>query len=90
MLPCYMLDSYAWHVLSPHARLAYLEVARLYNGSNNGRLAMSARRLASLLPCNKDTAARALRELEDVGSLTPSKSARSPASRGSGAPVNTD
>lgn len=50
-----------------HARLAFIELARLYDGSNNGRIAMSARRLADLIPCNKDTAAKVLRELEDSG-----------------------
>jgi DNA-binding transcriptional regulator YhcF (GntR family) len=39
----------------------------LYDGSNNGRLAMSARRLAELIPCNKDTASKILRCLEDAG-----------------------
>jgi hypothetical protein len=67
MLPWYLLDSHAWHTLSPRAQLAYLQVGRLYDGSNNGRLAMSARRLASLIPCNKDTAAKVLREIEDAG-----------------------
>jgi hypothetical protein len=65
----HLLDSRAWHLLSLGARAAYLEVARLYDGTNNGRLGMSARRLAGLLPCNKDTAGRRLRELEHAGFL---------------------
>jgi hypothetical protein len=67
MLHWHLLDSQGWHQLSPHARLAYLELTHLYNGANNGRLSMSARRLASLIPCDKATASRALRELEDAG-----------------------
>ena len=63
----YLLDSKAWHRLSATARAGYIELARLYNGVNNGKLAMSARRLAELIPCNKDTAARILNELESQG-----------------------
>ncbi len=67
MLHWHLLDSRGWHELSLHARGAYLELCRLYNGENNGRLGLSARRLASLVPCDKATASRALRELEDAG-----------------------
>jgi hypothetical protein len=63
----YLLDSEAWHRLSSSARAGYIELARLYKGVNNGNLAMSARRLAKLIPCNKDTAARVLNELESEG-----------------------
>jgi hypothetical protein len=62
-----LTDSHAWHLLPPLYRCGYIELARLYNGENNGRLAMSARRLAHQIPCNKDTAAEALRALEDAG-----------------------
>ena len=58
----YTVGSLAWHPLTPHARCAYIELARLYDGTNNGSLALSARSLASQMPCNKDTAAQALRE----------------------------
>jgi hypothetical protein len=46
-------------------RCGYIELAQLYDGTNNGRLAMSVRRLAGLIPCNKDS--RILVELEDAG-----------------------
>jgi hypothetical protein len=69
----YMLGSLAWHQLTPHARCAYIEIARCYDGTNNGRLALSARSLASQMPCNKDTAAQALRELEDAGFIETAK-----------------
>lgn len=62
-----LLRSHAWHALKPHERCGYIEVAQLYDGTNNGRLAMSARRLAGLIPCNKDTAGKVLRNLEDAG-----------------------
>jgi hypothetical protein len=67
MLHWYLLDSRAWHQLSMVARAAYIEVARCYFGENNGRIVLSARTLASRLPCNKTTAAKALRALEDAG-----------------------
>lgn len=62
-----LLRSHAWHMLTPHERCGYIEVAQLYDGTNNGRLAMSARRLAGLIPCNKDTAVKILHNLEDAG-----------------------
>jgi Helix-turn-helix domain len=62
-----LLRSNAWHMLATHERCGYIELAQLYDGSNNGRLAMSARRLAELMPCNKDTASKILRSLEDAG-----------------------
>jgi hypothetical protein len=62
-----MVKSHAWHALTPLERCGYLELAALYDSTNNGRLHMSARRLASLIPCNKDTAAKVLTKLEDAG-----------------------
>jgi len=60
-----LLKSHAWHSLTPLQRCGYLEIAQLYDGTNNGRLAMSVRRLAGLIPCNKDS--HVLRDLEDAG-----------------------
>jgi len=62
-----LLKSHAWHDLKPLERCGYIEIAQLYDAINNGRLAMSARRLAGLIPCNKDTALIILRNLEDAG-----------------------
>jgi hypothetical protein len=45
----YLLDSAAWKSLSTAARAAYIELARLYNGTNNGTLALSLRVLAQRL-----------------------------------------
>src|SRR5712671_4779592 len=61
-VPWYLLDCRAWQALSLPGRAAYMALARLYNGRNNGRLAMSARKLSTLLRVSKDTAARALKE----------------------------
>ena len=60
-----LLKSQAWHMLTPLQRCGYIEIAQLYDGTNNGRLAMSVRRLAGVIPCSKDSAI--LRELEDAG-----------------------
>lgn len=60
-----LLKSHAWHSLTPLQRCGYIEIAQLYDGSNNGRLAMSTRRMAGLIPCSKNS--NVLRELEDAG-----------------------
>jgi len=62
-----MLRSPAWRSLSPVATTVYLELAILYNGSNNGRLALSARVAAQRARCSKNTAARAFDELVEKG-----------------------
>jgi hypothetical protein len=67
MLPKWMLASAAWRSLSGEAVAAYIELARRYNGSNNGTLHLSAREFAALRGSCKDTAARALRELIEKG-----------------------
>jgi Helix-turn-helix domain len=66
-LPHYMLRSTAWQSLSPVAVKVYIELACLYNGSNNGRLALSARAAAERAGCSKNTAARAFTELVGKG-----------------------
>jgi len=67
----YLLDSQAWHELTPVARCAYTELARLYNGTNNSSIGMSVRRLSEQLPCAMMTASRALNELEGKGFIVP-------------------
>jgi hypothetical protein len=62
-LPHYMLRSPSWCSLSPVARSIFLELAAIYNGGNNGYLALSTRDAAERVRCSKDTAARALAEL---------------------------
>jgi hypothetical protein len=63
----YMLNSPAWRALSFPAKAALIELMKLYNGHNNGQLAMAATILADLLGCSKTHADRALNELEDKG-----------------------
>jgi hypothetical protein len=63
----YMLHSPAWKSLSPPARCAFLELCNLYNGSNNGRIALSARTLSELLSVSRATAGRVFKDLESRG-----------------------
>lgn len=42
-----------------------------YNGCNNGMIGLGCRELADALNCSRDTAARALRELDDCGMARP-------------------
>ena len=66
-LPWFLLESPAWRSTNPAARAVYLEVARLYNGRNNGLLALSVRDAADRCRINKDTAGRALEALRTIG-----------------------
>jgi Helix-turn-helix domain len=63
----YMMKTDAWRALSTAARAVYIAIGSRYNGSNNGRLACSVREAA--IECNlaRDTAARAFKELIDLG-----------------------
>jgi hypothetical protein len=62
-----MLRSSAWRSLSPVARCIFLELAAIYNGGNNGFIALSTRDAAKYVCCSKDTAARAFFELKQKG-----------------------
>ena len=57
--------SQAWHDLSLAARCALIELIYRYNGGNNGTIGLGVRQLSDALHCSRDTAARALRELDD-------------------------
>ncbi|MBB5754343.1 hypothetical protein [Prosthecomicrobium pneumaticum] len=63
----WLMATPAWQSLSAEQRAAYVELKRLYNGSNNGEIAMSVRRLGELLHVGKSSAARALAVLEERG-----------------------
>lgn len=63
----YLLKSAAWRSLKPVARSAYVEIAYSYDGSNNGRVQISARLLGDRLGMNKATASRAILELQSKG-----------------------
>lgn len=72
-LELFIMETVAWKSLSLAARAAYLEVAALYNQSNNGRLALSARQLSTRMPISKATAHRALQELAVKGFIVATK-----------------
>lgn len=66
-LAYWLMDTAAWRDLDPVGRCAYVELMKLYNGSNNGRIALGVRTLADALNVAPTTAARALRSLEAHG-----------------------
>jgi hypothetical protein len=72
-LPHYIIDTFAWHRLSVTARAAWLEFVRVHNGANNGRIAMSERRLGERLGVSHDTARRAINELLTFGFIVMTK-----------------
>jgi hypothetical protein len=63
----FLLNSPAYLSLSCQARAVYIEISRLYDGSNNGRLGMSVRVLAKRCRIAPGTATKALAELQDRG-----------------------
>jgi hypothetical protein len=63
----WLLDSLAWRSLPGNARGLYVELARRYYGSNNGRIPYSAREAIAALHISKSTAAHLFKILEDRG-----------------------
>ena len=63
----WVMDTAAFRSLSPQAVAVYLVLLRIYNGSNNGSIALSARNAAERCNIAKDTATRAFRELIEKG-----------------------
>jgi hypothetical protein len=72
-VPYYLLNSPAYRRLSPVARAAWIEIAKIYNGSNNGRLAVSSRDLGGKLGISRSSAARAIQQLLTFGFLEVSR-----------------
>ncbi|MBV8848082.1 MAG: helix-turn-helix domain-containing protein, partial [Methylobacteriaceae bacterium] len=66
-IPHYIVRSFAWSQLTPTDRATWLELAAIYNGSNNGSIAASTRILADRLNVGKSTVALSLRKLEMFG-----------------------
>jgi hypothetical protein len=66
-----MMDSEAWRDLSGDARAVYLEIAKRYNGTNNGFIVYSVREGARDLKVGYKTAARRLNELVEHGFIFP-------------------
>ncbi len=65
----YMARTPAWRDLSGNAAKAWMEINLIYNGANNGKLAVSARLLGERIGLSHTAAARAIRELENAGFL---------------------
>ncbi len=63
----WFLECPAWRSLKPDRKAVYLELAYRFNGRNNGEIALSIRDAARLCNIAKDTAMKALRELEAKG-----------------------
>jgi hypothetical protein len=63
----WVMATEAWNDLDTVARCAYVELLKLYRGSNNGRIALGVRTLGDSLKVAPTTAARALRSLEAHG-----------------------
>ena len=63
----YMMKAEAWLALSAAARAVYLQIGFRYNGSNNGKLALSVRDAAKECNIARNTASRAFEELVDLG-----------------------
>ncbi len=61
------MDCAAYRALSCYARALLLEIRKRYNRTNNGKISMAVREAATALNCHKDTAAKALQELQDKG-----------------------
>jgi hypothetical protein len=64
-LPFVVLDSPGYRSTPPSARALLVELLRLHNGSNNGRIGLSVRDAARLCCVSKDTASRAFQDLEN-------------------------
>jgi hypothetical protein len=63
----WMLMSPAYLHLTCQERAFLIEIARIYDGANNGRLALSTRTAAQRCHMAKDTATRAFAELQSLG-----------------------
>lgn len=63
----WLLGTPAWKSLGPVERSIYVEMAGLYNGSNNGRVVYSVRQAAETLRIGKSKAAAAMALLSERG-----------------------
>ena len=61
------MDSPAWKEMTAYGRTIVLELRKRFNGSNNGEIHLSVREAAKAIDCHRDTAAKALREVEEKG-----------------------
>jgi hypothetical protein len=69
----WLLDSPAWLSLPCNARALYVQIAKRYNGANNGRISYSVREAYKELKISKSTAFRAFRVLQHRGFIVCTK-----------------
>jgi hypothetical protein len=69
----WLTDSPAWRSLSCNARALYIELARRYNGHNNGHISYSLRQASQNLHIGKTAAAVAFQLLQDRGFIACTK-----------------
>lgn len=69
----YMMDSQAWKSLGAIPRAVYLDMAKRYNGTNNGGIGYSMRCAVDELNIGLATAKRALDALQERGFIVPVK-----------------
>jgi len=66
-LPEYLQATEAWATLKPGPRALYIELKRLFNGRNNGRIILSQRDAAKAINVNRNTVGGYFAELEARG-----------------------
>src|SRR3954451_15400028 len=69
----WMLASPAYRSLGIYSRALLLEIARRYNGINNGDISMSYREAEELLNCSNKPIPGAFRELQEKGFIKQSR-----------------
>lgn len=69
MLTYDMLSSPAWEALSAQARSVLIQIAKSYDGKNNGRIGASNHNLSNQSKVSKNTVTKAIRELVEAGFL---------------------
>ena len=67
----WIMDRPAYRHLSPAARALYIELKRGFNGSNNGRIALSYRDAAVALNMHRNSVGKLFRELQNLGFIIP-------------------
>jgi hypothetical protein len=63
----WLTGSPAWCSLTAQSRAVYIEIARRFNGTNNGEISLSVREVACLVHIAKDTASKCFHELVAKG-----------------------
>ena len=66
-LPEWLQRSEAWTTLKPGPRALYVELKRRFNGTNNGRIALSHRDAAKALNVHRNSVGPWFQELQDRG-----------------------